>query len=141
MGTRVTTLPQPSFLPSISSGFTRTPRAPDSRCGRALLLLVLWLMALDSGVGQNPRFDGEYYRGSGDVEYLKLLERARRMFEPDPELQNLAMLYEPKWNGLVEGPTWDAWWIQNSYGTTYSILPFLGEPFLTFLQNSQDLWF
>jgi len=45
------------------------------------------------------------------------------------------------WNGLVEGPTWDAWWIQNSYGTTYAILPILQEPFVTFLQNSQDLWF
>ncbi len=63
------------------------------------------------------------------------------MFEPDGQLQNLPMLYEPKWNGFVEGPTWDAWWIQNSYGTTYSILPFLREPYLTFLQNSQDLWF
>ncbi len=86
-------------------------------------------------------FEGKYYRGAGDVEYLRLLEVARRMFEPDPELQNLSMLYEPKWNGLVEGPTWDAWWIQNSYGTTYSILPFLQEPYVTFLQNSQDLWF
>jgi len=86
-------------------------------------------------------FEGKYYRGAGDVEYLRLLEIARRMFEPDPELQNLSMLYEPKWNGLVEGPTWDAWWIQNSYGTTYSILPFLREPYVTFLQNSQDLWF
>jgi len=35
------------------------------------------------------------------------------------------MLYTPKWNGFVEGPTWDAWWIQNSYGTTYCALPFL----------------
>jgi hypothetical protein len=51
------------------------------------------------------------------------------------------MLYMPSWNGLVEGPTWDAWWIQNSYGPTYSVLPFLQEPFVTFLQNSQDLWF
>jgi hypothetical protein len=51
------------------------------------------------------------------------------------------MLYMPSWNGLVEGPTWDAWWIQNSYGTTYSILPLLREPFITFLQNAQDLWF
>lgn len=86
-------------------------------------------------------FEGQHYRGAGDVEYLRLLETARRMFEPDPELQNLSMLYTPKWNGLVEGPTWDAWWIQNSYGTTYAILPFLQEPFVTFLQNAQDLWF
>jgi hypothetical protein len=86
-------------------------------------------------------FLGKHYRGAGDLEHLRLLEISRRMFEPDPELQNLTMLYEPKWNGLVEGPTWDAWWIQNSYGTTCSILPFLQEPFTTFLQNSHDLWF
>lgn len=89
----------------------------------------------------SPVFFGSHYRGAGQIEHVRLLEVARRMFEPDPELQNLSMLYEPKWNGFVEGPTWDAWWIQNSYGTTYSILPFLQEPFVTFLQNSHDLWF
>src|SRR5262245_41482747 len=98
----------------------RLVRFCDLLCG------VLFLLA--SGFGRAGeanalRFDGKYYRGAGDVSYLKLLEQARRMFEPDPELQNLTMLYEPKWNGFVEGPTWDGWWIQNSYGTTYSILP------------------
>jgi hypothetical protein len=95
-----------------------------------------WL--LDS---EPASFEGRFFRGAGDPEYLRLLETARRLFAPDPELQNLSMLYLPTWNGLVEGPTWDAWWIQNSYGTTYSALPFLEEPFVTFLQNSQDLWF
>ncbi len=105
-------------------------------------LTVLLLTLLPPGTGAAPaRFDGEHYRGVGDTEYLRLLETARRMFEPDARLQNLPMLYMPAWNGLVEGPTWDAWWIQNSYGTTYAILPLLREPFLTFLQNSQDLWF
>ena len=89
----------------------------------------------------NPNFQGRFFRGEGDVEYLRLLETARRMFEPDPRYENLAMLYMPGWNGLVEGPTWDAWWIQNSYGTSYSALPLLEEPFITFLQNSQALWF
>ena len=87
------------------------------------------------------RFHGKFFSGSGDMEYLELLDLARRMFAPDPELQNLSMLYMPSWNGLVEGPTWDAWWIQNSYGTTYCALPFFQEPFLTFLRNSHDLWF
>jgi hypothetical protein len=109
---------------------------------RALALVFLLLALLPLGTGAAPeRFDGQHYRGVGDAEYLRLLETARRMFEPDARLQNLAMLYMPAWNGLVEGPTWDAWWIQNSYGTTYAILPLLREPFLTFLQNSQDLWF
>ena len=97
------------------------------------------------GFGLQPsaaeRFEGQYYHGEGDVEYLKLLDVARRMFDPDPEFQNLPMFYMPSWNGLVEGPTWGAWWIQNSYGVTYAALPFWQEPYVTFLQNSQDLWF
>ncbi|GBC94469.1 hypothetical protein HRbin16_00251 [bacterium HR16] len=87
------------------------------------------------------RFQGQYFSGKGDTDYLQLLDIARRMFDPDPEFQNLPMLYTPQWNGFVEGPTWNAWWIQNSYGTTYCALPFLMEPYITFLQNAQDLWF
>src|SRR5512140_1037308 len=49
------------------------------------------------------RFDGQFFSGAGDAEYLRLLDTARRMFAPDPEYQNLAMLYMPAWNGLVEG--------------------------------------
>ena len=110
---------------------------------RTIPFLASWMAGslLFNAGAEGGRFEGKHYRGRGDAEHLRLLETARRMFEPDPELQNLGMLYELKWNGLVEGPTWDAWWIQNSYGTTYSILPFLREPFITFLQHSQDLWF
>ncbi len=100
---------------------------------------VLFLACISLAFGQ--RFEGRHYRGSGDVEYIELLDIAARMMEPDPEYQNLSMLYTPKWNGLVEGPTWNAWWIQNSYGTSYAALPLLREPFVRFLQNSQDLWF
>lgn len=106
----------------------------------ALTLAVATLCA-SVRAGALSQFEGRHYRGTGDFEYLTDLETAARMFEPDPVLQNLSMLYMPLWNGLVEGPTWDAWWIQNSYGTTYTALPLLQEPYLTFLQNSQDLWF
>ena len=105
---------------------------------------TIWLLCLACQPvrgAETNRFEGAYYTGTGDVEYLQLLDTARRMFAPDPEFQNLSMLYMPSWNGLVEGPTWDAWWIQNSYGTTFCALPFFQEPFVTFLQNSQDLWF
>jgi len=87
------------------------------------------------------RFAGRYFSGAGDVEYLQLLDIARRMLGPDPEFQNVPMLYTPEWNGLVEGPTWNMWWIQNSYGPTYCALPFYEEPLVTFLRNAQDLWF
>jgi hypothetical protein len=105
----------------------------------ALAGMILLAPALALAGGE--RFDGEFYRGDGDVEYLRLLDISRRMFEPDPEFQNMPMFYMPAWNGLVEGPTWDAWWIQNSYGPTYCALPFWQEPFLRFVQNSHDLWF
>jgi hypothetical protein len=108
---------------------------------RLLIAIVcVPLLCLGAASGQGE-FEGKFYRGVGDTEYLRLLDVARRMFSPDLVFQNLPMLYMPSWNGLVEGPTWDAWWVQNSYGTTYSALPFLQEPFVTFLQNSQDLWF
>ena len=108
----------------------------------ALLLAGMLITGCWPAAGEDAGwFEGKHYRGRGDVEYLQLLDTARRMFEPDPEFQNMSMLYTPLWNGLVEGPTWNMWWIQNSYGTTYSALPFYQEPFVTFLQNSQDLWF
>ncbi len=112
--------------------------------GRLILAGILTSLCVASApatAAEEFGYDRKHFRGHGDAEYLRLLDTARRMFEPDPEFQNLAMLYTTNWNGLVEGPTWDAWWIQNSYGTTYAALPFLQEPFVTFLQNSQDLWF
>ncbi|UCD30517.1 MAG: hypothetical protein JSV03_08630 [Planctomycetota bacterium] len=105
-------------------------------------LLTLLILLLTSGPAPaGERFEGRYFSGQGDIEYLQLLDIARRMFSPDPEFQNVAMLYTPEWNGLIEGPTWHAWWIQNSYGPTYCGLPFYEEPLITFLQNAQDLWF
>jgi hypothetical protein len=120
--------------------------APLLRRDRGVVLLAASLSLAASLVLLCPcpaaeRFDGRYFRGAGDVEYLQLLEIARRMYEPDPEFQSIAMLYNPGWNGFVEGPTWGAWWIQNSYGPTYCSLPFWQEPYVTFVQNSQDLWF
>ena len=91
--------------------------------------------------GAGEPFVGRYFRGTGDTEYLELLDIARRMLDADPEFQNLAMLYTPRWNGFVEGPKWDAWWIQNSYGATFCALPLLEEPYRTFLANANDLWF
>jgi len=115
----------------------------NGKCGGfALFVLGVMLTVCWPAAGADAgRFEGKHYRGRGDVEYLQLLDTARRMFEPDPEFQNMSMLYTPVWDGFVEGPTWSAWWIQNSYGTSYCALPFYQEPFITFLQNSQDLWF
>lgn len=97
--------------------------ATDSRLPVTVVAILLWTGALvftpDAALAVDA-FEGRFYSGQGDVEYLRLLDFSRRMFSPDPGVQNIAMLYTPAWNGFVEGPTWTAWWIQNSYGTTYS---------------------
>ncbi|HUQ64767.1 MAG TPA: hypothetical protein VM101_01330 [Flavitalea sp.] len=86
-------------------------------------------------------YKGIYFSGKGDTSYLHLLDQAYRMMEPDPVLENLSFLYEPWWNGFVEGPSWNMWWIQNSFGPTYTMLPFMNKAYQTFVYNSQALWF
>lgn len=105
-----------------------------------LLLIAVALLAV-CPAAPAASFDGQYFAGRGDTEYLKLLDTCYQMLYPSPDLQNIGMLYNPSWNGFVEGPTWGAWWIQNSYGPTYCGLPFFVEPYCTFVTNSQDLWF
>lgn len=107
----------------------------------AVVILASNLLLLPENIYAVEKFEGEFFSGRGDTEYLQLLDISRRMFSPDHQYQNVAMLYNPSWNGFVEGPTWGAWWIQNSYGPTYCGLPIFDEPLFTFLQNAQDLWF
>ncbi|MCC6730297.1 MAG: hypothetical protein IT208_13250 [Chthonomonadales bacterium] len=121
----------------------RPREGEGARIGRRAFLAGCAGAATMGGTGATTgaTYEGRYIGGEGDAHYLSLLNAARRMLAPDPELQNLAMLYDPAWNGFTEGPTWNAWWIQNSYGPTLCSIPFLEEPYLTFLQNAQDLWF
>jgi hypothetical protein len=106
-----------------------------------LLFLTVTFFIPPAVVSAAEKFAGKYFSGEGDVEYFKLLDISRRMFSADPEFQNLPMLYKPVWNGFAEGPTWDAWWVQNSYGPSYCGMPIFEEPLCTFVFNSQDLWF
>jgi hypothetical protein len=105
------------------------------------LTLGLVMMLVMTVLPAQQDYRGRYFSGSGDIEYLELLDKAYRMMRPDPELENLSMLYMPAWDGFVEGPTWDAWWIQNSFGPTYTMLPFMDKAYQTFIKNSQALWF
>lgn len=113
------------------------------------LFIVVAIMNCNSGIAQGKNFsnnkdshyDGVYFSGSGDTKYLALLDSAYMMIQPNPIMENLSMLYTPKWNGFVEGPTWNAWWIQNSLGSTYTMLPFMTKAYQTFIFNSQALWF
>lgn len=112
----------------------------------ALVLLVInccSLLAQVKSVSNNePRqYNGIYYSGIGNISYLGLLDSAYMMTRPNARIENLSMLYTPDWNGFVEGPTWKMWWIQNSFGPTYTLLPFMDKAYQTFIYNSQDMWF
>ena len=107
-----------------------------------ILSIVGYLATMFSGCTHDqPAFEGRYIAGLGDLEYLELLDNAYRMMRPDAELEHLSMCYTKEWNGFVEGPTWNAWWIQNSFGPTYTMLPFMDKAYQTFIANSQALWF
>lgn len=103
------------------------------------------LLALLVTASVSPAFSaaykGRYCEGSGDVDFLRLIDQSFAFFHPTHETHNISMLYVPESDALSEGAAWGAWWIQNSYGPTYCALPFLQEPWLTALQHSQDFWY
>jgi hypothetical protein len=119
------------------------------RIAISFLFIVVVIMnsrlgrAQEKGFNNNKggHYDGDYFSGTGDTEYLALLDSAYMMTQPNAGLENLSMLYTSEWNGFVEGPTWDAWWIQNSFGPTYTMLPFMNKAYQTFVYNSQAMWF
>ena len=89
-------------------------------------------------------FSGRFFSGDGTgdaLEWLQALDTARTQLSPNALLQDVTQLYDATWNGFVEGPTWGAWWTQNSYGTTLSALPFIPEPQRSFIRNANWMWF
>jgi len=91
--------------------------------------------------GTASEYNGRYCSGFGDVGYLRLIDQSFEYFHPNPYRQNISMLYLGTEERLCENPNWYSWWIQNSYGPTFCALPFLQEPWITALQNAQELWF
>lgn len=111
-------------------------------CTLSLACIIQWNAATAQQKNiDHGRYAGTYYSGSGNTTYLALLDSAYMMMQPNPVMENLSMLYTPEWNGFIEGPTWHAWWIQNSFGPTYTMLPFMNKAYQTFVGNSQHWWF
>lgn len=103
------------------------------------LLVVLLIFSAFSGYTKD-RYKGKYCQGEGDENFLRLIDESFAFFHPNPIVPNITMIYEPNWNTLLESGGWDAWWIQNSYGFSYSVTPFLQEPWLSVLQRSWDMF-
>ncbi len=105
-----------------------------------ILLFMLISTVTCSGQDQKSNYNGKYCKGEGDVKFLRLIDESFAFFHPNPTVPNISMLYEPNWNTLVESGGWSAWWIQNSYGFSYSVSPFLQEPWVSILQRSWDMF-
>jgi hypothetical protein len=84
--------------------------------------------------------DFEFCSGLGDAEFIKLVSDSYAHFTATPQIPNLAMLIDQNRDTLVEGFYWNGWWIQNSYGFTLGVLPYLDQPFFSLLQKSLDLF-
>jgi hypothetical protein len=86
-------------------------------------------------------FRGHWIEGTGDRAVLEAIDAAYESTQPSAGMACLPLLYKRDWDGFVEGPPWPAWWIQNSFGASYGLMPFLGEPYATWMEHSQGLWF
>ena len=106
------------------------------------VILLVFIFSMSSGqVSKNPnRYDGKFCAGEGDVDYLRLIDESFAFLHPNPAVPNLTMVYRSDWDTFTEGAGWGAWWIQNSYGFSYSATPFLQEPWSSTLQRSWDLF-
>jgi hypothetical protein len=104
-------------------------------------VLCVFLQSLGMASGATPTFSGPWVEGEGDVRTLELINAAFESSQPSARMACLPLLYKRDWDGFVEGPPWPCWWIQNSFGPSYALMPFLGEPYATWLEHSQALWF
>ena len=87
-------------------------------------------------------YSGQFISGEGDTKTLDALNAAFECARVSPRMGCLPMCYKRDWSGFVEGPTWPCWWVQNSFGPSYGLMPFLGEePYASWIGNAQGLWF
>ena len=105
-----------------------------------VILVLISLGLFGQGTGKSGRYDGKFCTGTGDVDYLRLIDESFAFFHPNPVVPNLTMIYNSGWDTFTEGAGWGAWWIQNSYGFSYAATPFLQEPWASVLQRSWDLF-
>ncbi len=110
--------------------------------GRRALIFIVLAISLSSAYSlpNKNHYNGKYCSGSGDADFLRLIDESFAFFYPNPTVPNLTMVYKPEWDTFNEGANWGAWWMQNSYGFAYSVTPYLEEPWFSLLQRSLDLF-
>ncbi len=92
-------------------------------------------------MNSETHYQGRFCSGSGDTDYLELLDKSLAMFTPQADLPFFQMLLCPEYKTLKEGFMWgNGWWIQNSFGFSKNAIAFLSPFWLEIVQNSYDLF-
>ena len=107
----------------------------------AIGILIIFQACNNPDRDSGSEYSGRWVSGSGDKEFLNLIDQAFESMQISPQMANIALLYKRDWDGFVEATNWPCWWIQNSFGPSYGMMPFLQEPYATWLEHSQSLWF
>ncbi len=102
---------------------------------------ILLIVSLLCSAAHAADYRGRWVEGTGDAAALEAIDAAFESTQASARMACLPLLYKRDWDGFVEGPPWPCWWIQNSFGPSYALLPVLGEPYATWLEHSQALWF
>ena len=102
--------------------------------------LLMCSFSIEKEENTKEIYNGKYCSGTGDIDFLRLIDESFAFFHPNPVVPNLTMIYNGDWDTFTEGAGWGAWWIQNSYGFSYAVTPFLQEPWFSILQRSWDLF-
>ncbi len=106
-----------------------------------LALFIGFSVGSVANVHSSPeQYQGKFCSGTGDADFLRLIDESFAFFHPNPVVPNITMIYNADWDTFTEGAGWGAWWIQNSYGFSYAATPFLQEPWASILQRSWDLF-
>ncbi len=109
---------------------------------KLLFMLIVLTTACNNLTTSDSDYNGKWVEGDGDTTSIKLIDKAFESMDFSAEMANLAMFYKRDWNGFVLSNTaWPAWWIQNTYGVSYGMMPFLAEPYATWMENAQGLFF
>jgi len=109
--------------------------------GLTKVMLVSFSILVTGCIKERYEYHGKWIEGDGNRETLELIDQAFESMQPSSQMANIALLYKRDWDGFVEATNWPCWWIQNSFGPSYSMMPFLQEPYATWLEHSQALWF
>lgn len=110
-----------------------------------LLTFAFAVAALSSCAVQSESkadYEGTWVSGNGNPEKLLLLDKAFESLEVADGLTSLSLFYKRDWDGFALSNTaWPGWWVQNTYGSSFGMMPFLEEPYATWMKHAQGLWF